>query len=300
MKYCLEDIIRRYNGGEKLSFLFFWGHHPAADGQIAKSCLSQWWPVLFEIDGVTYNCAEQYMMACKARLFPGNEDLLELILKEKDPKNHKKYGRMVRNYDDRVWSEKRAWYVYQGNLAKFSQNNNLKEFLLNTGDDILVEASPYDTIWGIGMKAGEKGIENPKNWKGKNLLGFELKSVRDTLNGNWRGVVVKRLEFQDFYDMANCLNICLKGSYSQKEVDCNAHDYFSNYEWALEYGIVGEILVELAKKLDAASHTGFDDTNCLWWLYCLAKDLGLTNLSQDEYIALEDRVQCFVIGGCIE
>ncbi len=108
------------------------------------------------------------------------------------------------------------------------------------------------------------------------------------------------LEFQDFYDMANCLNICLKGSYSRKEVACNAYTYYSNYGFSLEHSTVEDILVELAKRLDEAAHTGFDDVNCLWWLYCLAKGLKLTELSYDEYVALEDRVHYFTTGSCIE
>ena len=71
--------------------------------------------------------------------------------------------------------------VVKGNLLKFSQNEHLKEFLVNTGNRILVEASPTDRIWGIGMQQGEPGIEAPKKWNGLNLLGFALMEVRDEL-----------------------------------------------------------------------------------------------------------------------
>lgn len=182
MEYKLEDIIERYNKKEKLSFLFFWGHRANPDGSISNGCFSQWWPCKFEVDGIVYNCAEQYMMAEKARLFPGNEKLLIEIMNETDPKNHKKYGRMVKNYDDKIWGSKRKAAVLKGNIAKFSQNKDLKNYLLKTGDKILVEASPYDDIWGIKMKKEDSGVTNPNNWKGTNLLGFVLMQVRDELN----------------------------------------------------------------------------------------------------------------------
>lgn len=182
MIYTLESIRKRYNEGEKLSFLFFWGHKPNADGSIGNGCFSQWWPCSFMVDGILYNCAEQYMMAEKARAFSGNEALLhDKIMKETNPKEHKKYGRMVKNYDDAIWDAMRKDVVLRGNIAKFSQNENLKAYLLSTGDKILVEASPYDDIWGIKMRKEDAGVNNPNNWKGTNLLGCVLTQVKDIL-----------------------------------------------------------------------------------------------------------------------
>lgn len=186
MQYTIDDIKNRYNNNEKLSYLFFWGHRPNPDGSISNGCFSQWWqPCNFVVDGITYNCAEQYMMAEKARLFPDNEKLLnEFILKETNPSKHKKYGRQVKNYDDAKWNSVRKDVVIKGNIAKFSQNEKLRDYLLATGDKILVEASPYDNIWGIKMNANTPGIENPYNWKGTNNLGFALMEVRDFLRNN--------------------------------------------------------------------------------------------------------------------
>ncbi|MCB9302241.1 MAG: NADAR family protein [Lewinellaceae bacterium] len=161
-------------------FLFFWGHQGNKNGIITKSCLSQWWPCNFEKDGVIYSSAEQWMMAEKARAFL-DKKMLELILSTSDPKEAKRLGRMVSNFNEDVWSLKSYSIVVEGNFLKFSQNPELSEYLISTEKKILVEASPYDNIWGIGMKKGDKGINNPKNWNGKNLLGFALMEVRDAL-----------------------------------------------------------------------------------------------------------------------
>lgn len=178
MKYDINKLLKEYNSGKKMDFVFFWSNKPDPSGKLISTCCSQWWPCTFVVDGVTYNCAEQYMMAEKARLF-GCDDIVELILKETNPKKHKDYGRMVRNYDDAIWEQHRYNVVLKGNIAKFSQNEDLKQFLLNTGDKILVEASPYDGIWGIKKRATDNGVKNPNTWNGRNLLGFALMEARD-------------------------------------------------------------------------------------------------------------------------
>lgn len=94
----------------------------------------------------------------------------------------KKLGRKVRNYDDVTWKEKRFDVVVKGNIAKFSQNEKLQNFLLSTGDKILVEASPKDTVWGIGLDESSPEAIQPSKWKGDNLLGFALMEVRDILS----------------------------------------------------------------------------------------------------------------------
>ena len=120
------------------------------------------------------------MMAAKARLFGDEESLLQ-ILESSDPKAAKALGRKVKNFDSSVWDENARRLVTEGNIAKFSQNSHLQEFLLGTGDTVLVEASPYDRIWGIGLKADDERSKNPATWQGQNLLGFALMDVREAL-----------------------------------------------------------------------------------------------------------------------
>lgn len=121
-----------------------------------------------------------WMMAKKAELFNDN-DVLVKIIKSNSPAEAKKLGREVKNYDDNLWLANRYEIVMQGNYHKFSQNADLKEFLINTKNRILVEASPVDAIWGIGMASDHKDIHNSEKWRGLNLLGFALMEVRDEL-----------------------------------------------------------------------------------------------------------------------
>jgi len=182
MNYTLEKIQEKYQAGERLKYIFFWGHTPAKDGQVTKSCFSQWWECDFEIDGVIYRNAEQFMMAEKARIF--NDQLIrEQILQSTHPKQAKDLGRKVAGFDEDIWKNERYDIVKRGNLAKFSQNAELKGFLLNTGNRVLIEASPVDKIWGIGLAVDDKDVENPFAWQGLNLLGFALMEVRNELKG---------------------------------------------------------------------------------------------------------------------
>lgn len=180
MNYSLGDLQKDFRSGKNLKYLFFWGHQPSYDGSITKSCLSQWWMSDFKIDTNTYCCMEQYMMAEKARLFM-DEEILEQILKSKDPKQIKGLGTKVRNFDEKVWKSKRYSIILNGNYAKFVQNDSLRRFLIERKNNVIVEASPYDNIWGIGIAADDNRIENPSEWKGLNLLGFALMEVRDEL-----------------------------------------------------------------------------------------------------------------------
>jgi ribA/ribD-fused uncharacterized protein len=174
MKYTIENIA------SESKFLFFWGHQSNKDGKITKTCFSQWWLSSFKVEKVTYKTAEHWMMAKKAELF-NDQEILEKILKTDSPAEAKKLGREVKNYDDKIWLENRFEIVKEGNLHKFSQTKALKEFLINTKDRVLVEASPVDPIWGIGMASDHKDIMNPEKWRGLNLLGFALMEVRDEL-----------------------------------------------------------------------------------------------------------------------
>lgn len=119
-------------------------------------------------------------MAGKARLF-GDLEILEQILKAPEPKTAKALGRKVRGFDDQLWKANARRIVTEGNLAKFGQNESLKAFLLGTGSQILVEASPSDRIWGIGLGSSDPRANDPATWLGTNLLGFALMDVREAL-----------------------------------------------------------------------------------------------------------------------
>ncbi|MFN1218340.1 NADAR family protein [Chryseobacterium kwangjuense] len=178
MKYTLQNIRERYQEKERLEFLFFWGH--TVKDEITKSCFSQWFPVEFKENGIVYKTAEHYMMAGKARLF-NDEEILEKVLRSETPDKAKSLGRKVKNFDSKVWDEYKYEIVKKANLLKFSQNPKLEDFLLSTNDRILVEASPYDKIWGIGMVESDPRAKDPLLWDGENLLGFALMEVRDEL-----------------------------------------------------------------------------------------------------------------------
>ncbi|MET0355461.1 MAG: NADAR family protein [Cellvibrio sp.] len=165
--------------GAKPEFLFFWGHRQSGNS-ISKSCFSQWYESAFDVDDVHYKTAEHYMMAQKALLF-GDNDIYEKILNSNTPDEAKSLGRKVRGFKDDIWSAKSFDIVVNGNVEKFSQNEPLRNFLLSTGDKILVEASPVDPVWGIGLAEGDEQAKDPTLWRGKNLLGFTLMAVREKI-----------------------------------------------------------------------------------------------------------------------
>ncbi len=140
----------------------------------------QWTYSPFIVDGQEYSCAEQYMMAEKARLF-GDEAVRAQILATGDPRTHKALGRQVSNFDQAQWGAERLNIVVRGNMAKFSQNPELRAALLATGDKIMVEASPYDRIWGVGLRADDPRVHERARWRGENLLGEALMRVREQL-----------------------------------------------------------------------------------------------------------------------
>ncbi|MFC7383971.1 NADAR family protein [Sphaerisporangium rhizosphaerae] len=173
----LVEVAKR---GERIKYLMFWGHRPPRSGGAGAGCLSQWWPAEFVVDGVVYRTAEHFMMAEKARLF-GDEDSVAAIVAAGHPKQAKDLGRSVRGFDEGRWAAARFDLVVRGNLAKFEQHADLREFLLGTGERVLVEASPVDRVWGIGLAADDEEAENPESWHGLNLLGFALMEVRQVL-----------------------------------------------------------------------------------------------------------------------
>ena len=181
MKYNLDWLLKEYEELPKVKFLHFWGHQPARNGQVTQSCLSQWWYSPFTIDGVEYRTAEHWMMAEKARLFANNE-LRQRIITSTSPGEAKALGRMVERFDEETWIAHRQAIVLEGSIQKFIQHPELRTFLLNTGGRVLVEASPVDPIWGIGLAADDRRVDDPAKWKGLNLLGFALMETRDVLD----------------------------------------------------------------------------------------------------------------------
>lgn len=179
--YSLPALVRALDNGQPVEYLWFWGHQPSADGTITASCFSQWWQnAPFSHNGVVYATAEHWMMAGKARLF-GDEAMLTKILAAQTPAEAKKLGRKVAGFDENRWQESCFDLVCEGNYHKFSQHLALKSFLLSTAPRVLVEASPVDKIWGIGLAKDHPDAATPSRWQGENLLGFALMEVRDRM-----------------------------------------------------------------------------------------------------------------------
>ncbi|EIE99155.1 NADAR family protein [Saccharomonospora glauca] len=180
---AIAEVIDRIRRGQRVEFLFFWGHRPERDGRVGRGCLSQWWPAPFTVDGREFATAEHYMMWRKAMLF-GDRDSAEAILRAPHPRRAKELGRGVRGFDEHRWRQCRYDIVLAGCLAKFGQHTELRRFLLDTGDRVLVEASPVDRIWGIGLAADDPRAEDPSRWRGLNLLGFALTETRERLSSS--------------------------------------------------------------------------------------------------------------------
>lgn len=179
MWYNINYVKKRIEETPKTPIIYFWGHTHNPK-KITASCLSQWYDCQFVVNDVTYHTAEQFMMAMKASLFK-DKKILENIMNENHPSVYKKLGRQIKNFDSKTWDEVKYDIVVRGNIAKFSQNEELKKFLLSTEDAILVEASPYDRIWGIGIDKDTAMKNGVDQWQGENLLGFALMEVRDEL-----------------------------------------------------------------------------------------------------------------------
>ncbi|WP_371618144.1 NADAR family protein [Streptomyces sp. NBC_00454] len=176
----IDTLIGQVNRGERVKFLPFWGHRPRPDGTLGQSCLSQWWPSEFTVGDVRYATAEHWMMAGKARLF-GDAEAERAALEARSPAAAKKAGRLVRGFDDAIWERERFALVVEGSVHKFGSDLALKAYLLGTGKRVLVEASPLDRIWGIGLAADDDRALDPARWRGLNLLGFALMEARDRL-----------------------------------------------------------------------------------------------------------------------
>lgn len=153
------------------NFHFFW-HGP----------FSQWSMDSFSDEHRTYNCCEQYMMAQKAILF-NDQETLDRIMQARSPKQQKALGRQVKNFDNKLWERKARIIVYNGNYLRFSQNKESMKMLMET-KGTLVEASPYDKIWGIGLSADDPDAKNVTKWRGKNWLGKVLTLLREDFREN--------------------------------------------------------------------------------------------------------------------
>jgi hypothetical protein len=176
----VDELLGVIQAGAQPKYLAFWGHQPPPGGGVGKGCFSQWWPSAFTLDGETYASAEHYMMAAKALLF-GDAETADRIRAAPHPRTAKDLGRQVRGFDEQRWADRRFDLVVTGNLAKFGQHKELRDFLVGTGSRVLVEASPYDQIWGIGLSADHEHSTSPEHWRGLNLLGFALMEVRQQL-----------------------------------------------------------------------------------------------------------------------
>ena len=190
MKWLLEQ------DPSNLEYLFFWNPNPKEPNIIDESCLSQFYarsftePNLelteeeytakFPDVNVIFPTAVHYMMWFKAEFF--NDKLsMKKILVSPDPAKAKATGREVKNFNKTKWWEIQDQAVFVGNMKKFGQHADLKKFLYSTGNKILVEANPYDIIWGNGLRADDPRVLNPLKWKGLNKLGFTLMRVRDIM-----------------------------------------------------------------------------------------------------------------------
>ncbi|MFF9689884.1 NADAR family protein [Streptomyces sp. NPDC014623] len=176
----MDALVARAARGERVKYLPFWGHRPRPDGSLGESCLSQWWPAAFTVGSVTYASAEHWMMAGKARLFGDAEGEARAVAAS-SPAAAKRAGRLVGGFDEGIWARERFALVVDGSVHKFGQDPALRAYLLGTGERVLVEASPVDRIWGIGLARDDPRTADPASWRGLNLLGFALMEARARL-----------------------------------------------------------------------------------------------------------------------
>lgn len=174
-----KQLIDELSQGKQAKYIFFWGHQNQKN-EVNKSCFSQWFESSFEVEGNKFSTAEHYMMHAKALLF-NDMNAAQRVLLAKTPGEAKAIGREITHFDESTWLAHRFDIVVKGNLAKFSSTPALMQFLLNTKDRVLVEASPVDKIWGIGLAQDSPVIDMPTQWKGLNLLGYALMEVRARL-----------------------------------------------------------------------------------------------------------------------
>lgn len=154
------------------NIIYFWKPNQA------NGWLGNWFSSPFTVDGKNFVNSEHYFMWKKILMF--QPELEDTILKMTNPKDMKYLGGKVKNYDDVIWGSARYGIMKAAVTEKFKQSPELKAQLLSTGNAILVEASPYDRIWGIGMNA-QQARNSKDGFLGQNLLGKVLMEVRDEL-----------------------------------------------------------------------------------------------------------------------
>lgn len=169
MRNTPQGLLTTAEGSAEALLLFYGGP------------FSQWMPSPMTIDGVEYNCAEQYMMAQKARVF-GDDFALDLIMKTDSPQRQKAVGRLVKGYTDELWHAVARDVVRTASIAKFT-HPEFRWHLAKTGDATIVEASPTDVVWGIGLDEGDPAARDRSKWRGKNWLGQVLMEVRALMYG---------------------------------------------------------------------------------------------------------------------
>lgn len=157
-----------------MKYTFFWGHDK---NKTPDPEYSQWYLQDMTYFGMTFNCCEQWMMFHKAMLF-GDYHSADLIMKAKTPDVHKALGRKVANFNEEKWKQSIESILMRGNYLKFTQNEDSYQKLMDSKDSILVEASIYDKIYGIGMASNNLNATNPEKWNGLNKLGFALTDLR--------------------------------------------------------------------------------------------------------------------------
>lgn len=181
MKYNLDWLKAEVARGQITKFLYFWGHMNKQNEPVGRFCFSQWFEAPFTVDDVRYPTAEHWMMAQKARLF-GDTATEQRILAARTPGETKQLGRQIKDFNEGTWVRERYEIVRVGNLHKFGQHPLLMEYLMQTKGRILVEASPIDPIWGIGLAQDDPRSADVGAWEGLNLLGFALMEVRNELS----------------------------------------------------------------------------------------------------------------------
>ena len=190
MKYNYDWLINELNQNKKFQYVGFWGNK---NDSLAERSFSNFFksPMNIEIyDGrrIKFECNEQYFMYRKALTFKDFVTLEKILVNGLKPNDYKELGRAVQNFDKKLWDSIRYDIMLEGLREKFTQNDTLKKYLLQTGDKIIVETTGFDTIWGNGhfkyLKNGQlnKDCFNPYKWTGTNLLGFALMELRDELN----------------------------------------------------------------------------------------------------------------------
>ena len=172
-----EDLLNQIGYGKQFEYIFFWSHK-GQNNSVDKHCLSQWYQSPFDEKGIEFPTAEHFMMYHKASLFH-DSIAMNRVLEATNPGAAKEIGREVKGFDQEIWETERYSIVVAANIGKFAGNPELKKYLLNTGEHVLVEASPVDKVWGIGLAEEDSACSNPYRWKGTNLLGYALMEARE-------------------------------------------------------------------------------------------------------------------------